>query len=240
MKNSILMLAGAAALSLASCTQEKATDTTVTAGDGTTTTTTTTTTSMAPMSEADIEARAQRIADKMVADMKITDEATKTKIRTVYVNRYKKINEVRTKYTTDTTGMAAAMRDANAATDQEFHTVFTDPTQYQAYESTRSTYYDMDDDDMAMSSSSDMNSGSDMSSSTSGSDMSGNASSSSNSGTDMSGATGKMKMDDGSKMKVKADGDVKLKDAAGNKAKMAGDDGTVKMKPEDGGKSKIK
>ena len=129
MKNSLLILAGAAALSLASCSQEKTSETTV-ATDGAATTTTTTTTTT-PLTDAQIEARAQRIADKMVANMKITDEATKTKIRTVYVNRYKRMNELRTKYTTDTTGMAVAMRDANMAVDQEFKTVFTDPTQYQ-------------------------------------------------------------------------------------------------------------
>ena len=222
MKNSLLILAGAAALSLSSCSQEKTTDTTVAAGDGTTTTTTTTTTSV--MSEADMEARAQRIADKMVADMKITDEATKTKIRTVYVNRYKKMNEMRTRYTTDTTGMAMAMREANTATDQEFKTVFTDPTQYQAYESTRSTYYDMEDDDASMTSSSDMSTT--------------DASGTSTSGSSMSGSTGTMS-GDGGKVKVKADGDVKIKDAEGNKVKIDGDDGTIKTKPVNGDKSKI-
>ena len=139
MKNSLLMLAGAAALSLASCSQEKTTEVTTAPADGTTTTTTTTSTTT-PMSEADIQARAQRVADKMVADMKITDEDTKTKIRTVYVNRYKRMNEARTKYATDTTGMAAAMRASSTETDTEFKSVFTDPTQYQAYESSRSAY----------------------------------------------------------------------------------------------------
>jgi type IV pilus biogenesis protein CpaD/CtpE len=81
MKNSLLILAGAAALSLASCSQEKTTEVTTVPADSMTTTTTTTTTG--PMTDAQIEARAQRIADKMVADMKITDEATKTKIRTL-------------------------------------------------------------------------------------------------------------------------------------------------------------
>ena len=221
MKNSLLILAGAAALSLASCSQEKTSDTTVAAGDGTTTTTTTTTTS-APMSQADIEARAQRIADKMVADMKITDEATKTKIRTVYVNRYTKMNEMRTQYSTDTTGMAAAMRQSMEETDAEFKTVFTDPTQYQAYETTRTTYYDMEDDDASMSTTSDMSSTTttDASTSTDAGSMSGSA--------------------DGGKVKVKADGDIKIKDAQGNKMKMDGDDGTIKAKPEEGGKSKIK
>ena len=222
MKNSLLILAGAAALSLASCSQEKTTETTTTPADGMTTTTTTTTT--APLSAADMEARAQRIADKMVADMKITDEATKTKIRTVYVNRYKRMGEMQSKYATDTTGMAAAMRESMTATDAEFKTVFTDPTQYQAYESSRSTYYEMENEDPSMSTS-------EMSPST----MT-DASASDNTG---STGSGSMSGADGGKVKVKADGDVKIKDAEGNKMKIDGDDGTIKSKPQGGGKSKI-
>lgn len=224
MKNSLLILAGAAALSLASCSQEKTSETTVAAGDGMTTTTTTTTTG--PMSQADIEARAQRIADKMVADMKITDEATKTKIRTVYVNRYKKMSDLRTQYATDTTGIAAAMRASMAETDAEFKTVFVDPAQYQAYETSRTTYYDMEDDEPAMSSS-DMTS--DETSATTTTD-----------GSTTTGDAGTLSAGEGGKMKVKANGDVKVKDAEGNKMKMDGDDGTIKAKPENGGKSKIK
>ena len=216
MKNSLLMLAGAAALSLASCSQEKTTEVTTAPADGGTTTTTTTTTTSAPMTDAQMEARAQRIADKMVADMKITDEATKTKIRTVYVNRYKRMNEMRTKYATDTTGMAAASREASMAEDQEFKTVFTDPTQYQAYESSRSTYNDSNYQDDNASTMTPADNATD------------------------NGAmqTGKTKMDDGSKIKVKSDGDVKMKDAEGNKLKMAGDDGTIKVKPKGGEKIK--
>ncbi|GAA4040695.1 hypothetical protein GCM10022409_28340 [Hymenobacter glaciei] len=221
MKNSLLILAGAAALSLASCSQEKTTEVATTDGAAGTTTTTTTTTTSAPMSEADIQARAQRIADKMAANMKITDEAMKTKIRTVYVNRYNRMNEMRTKYGTDTTGMAVAMRESNMSTDTEFKTVFTDPTQYQAYESSRTTYYDEDNAPMDNMSSDMSNSSSDMS----------------NSSSDMSGS--KMSAD-GGKMKVKADGDIKIKDADGNKMKIDGDDGTIKSKPAEGEKTKIK
>ena len=220
MKNSLLILAGAAVLSLASCSQEKTTEVTTAPADGMTTTTTTTTTT--PMSEADIQARAQRVADKMIADMKITDEGMKTKIRTVYVNRYNRMNEIRTKYGTDTTGMAVAMRESNMSTDTEFKSVFTDPTQYSAYETSRTTYYDEDNAPMD-NASSDMSSSSDMNNSASSSDMS---------GSNMSA--------DGGKMKVKANGDIKIKDAEGNKMKIDGDDGTIKEKPVDGGKTKIK
>ena len=214
MKNSLLILAGAAALSLASCSQEKTTEMTTAPGaaDGMTTTTTTTTTM--PMSAADMEARAQRLADKMVANMKITDEATKTKIRTVYVNRYRKMDEMRTQYAADTTGMAVAMRDANVAADAEFKTVFVDPTQYQAYEANRVSYYEMADVDAAPAPAADLNSAPAPAMD--------------------AGAA------DGGKMKVQADGDIKIKDAAGNKTKVDGDDGTVKLKPKVGGKTILK
>ncbi|MCC3151621.1 hypothetical protein Q3A66_01890 [Hymenobacter sp. BT770] len=218
MKNSLLILAGAAALSLASCSQEKTTEVNTVPADGTMTTTTTTTTG--PMTDAQIEARAQQIADKMAANMKITDEATKTKIRTVYVNRYKRINDLRTKYTTDTTGMAAAMRDANKEQDQEFKVIFVDPTQYQAYESSRSSYYDdgnYTSDNASMSSMDSTSSGA-MSPSSTTTETS--TTTTTDAGTDAMGATKlKAKAEDGSKIKVKENGKMKTKDADGTKVK---------------------
>lgn len=242
MKSSFLLLAGATALSLASCSQDKTGTATTTAADGsaaTTTTTTTTTSGGAPESDAAIEARAQRIADKMVADMKITDEATKTKIRTVYVSRARRMGGLRTKYATDTTGMAAATREANTATDTEFKTVFTGPAQYKTYESSRSTYDDANYADDAASASGSSSTGTGMdNSSTSGTgstttDNSGAMSSGTdNSATSSSDASGAMssgsdmatkskaKMADGSKVKTKMDGTIKMKDADGSKAKI--------------------
>jgi hypothetical protein len=217
MKNSLLILAGAAALSLASCSQEKTTEVTTVPADGTTTTTMTTTTG--PMTDAQIEARAQKIADKMVADMKIMDEATKTKIRTVYVNRYKRMNELRSKYTTDTTGMAAAMRDANTAQDTEFKSVFTDPTQYQAYESSRSTYDDSNyaNDNSSVSSMSDTTGAASSSMTTTESSTTTTTDNGMTSGMDVSKL--KAKAEDGSKIKMKENGKVKMKDADGTKVK---------------------
>ena len=215
MKNSLLILAGAAALSLASCSQEKTTEVSTAPADGTAagTVTTTTTTTSAPMSDADIEARAQRIADKMAADMKITDAATKTKIRTVYVNRYKRMNEMRSKYGTDTTGMAAAMRESNTSTDTEFKSVFTDPNQYKTYESSRTTYYaddnaPMDNTSSSMPMSSDTTTMSSTSTTTTNDNMG-----------SMSASKMKAKASDGSKIKVKENGKVKTKDADGTKVK---------------------
>ena len=215
MKNSLLLLAGAAALSLGSCSQEKTTAVTTAPGaaDGAATTTTTTTTTAAPESDAVIEARAQRIADKMVADMKITDPATKTKIRTVYVNRAKRMSEMKTKYATDTTGMAAAMRGATAATDQEFKVIFVEPTQYQTYESSRSTYDDSNYLDDAATSSNNTSADAMSSGNTTTTDNS------TGTATGVEASKLKAKANDGSKIKVKENGKVKTKDADGTKTK---------------------
>lgn len=226
MKNSLLVLAGAAALSLASCSQEKTTDTT-----------TTTTAPADSAGDAAYQTRGNRMADKFAADMKISDEATRAKLRTAYYNRSKRYDMMRDKYKADTAGMAGAMRQYNTDTDAEFQTILTQPEQYKSYQSSRSTYDEasnMDNTDAGASSggsamSSD-SSGMEGSASGSGS-MSGSGSGaggSMSSGTDnggaMSGGAGveksKSKMSDGSKVKVKSDGTVKMKDGDGTKSKM--------------------
>jgi hypothetical protein len=204
MKNSLLLLAGAAALSLASCSQEKTAETT------TTTTGTDATAAMQPDTAA-YRSRSQRVADKFVSDMKITDEATKNKIRTAYYNRSKRYGEMKSKYASDTTGMAAAMRQYNTDTDTEFQGVLTDPAQYQSYQSSRTTYDEsnyLDDTNSTDAASSATTPTADNSSDNSS--MSGGAAL----------QDSKTKLEDGSKIKVKGDGTVKVKDADGNKTKM--------------------
>ena len=132
MKGYLFLVAGAV-LSLASCSQKKTTGTTTSAASEPGTTTTSTI-----YNDNAYKARSQRIADKYAAGTKITDPALRTKIRTAYYNRSKRYGELHTRYASDTTGMAAAVRDANAATDQEFKDIYTDPTQYQAHEPSRS------------------------------------------------------------------------------------------------------
>ncbi|MBD2715896.1 hypothetical protein KBK19_12700 [Microvirga sp. STR05] len=210
MKKTLFLLSAVASLSLASCSDNKTTDTaTTTSGDGMTTTTTTTTTTA--YSDEAIQQRADRIAAAMAAKMKF-DDATREKVRTVYINRGKRLGELQTQYATDTTGMAAAMRTAYSDADMEMKTVFADPTQYSAYESSRTEYMD----DMYMDDASMQANSTDMSTTP-----------------EASGTATEV-----SKMKVKADGDVKIKDVEGNKMKMDGDDGTVKAKTADGDKVK--
>jgi hypothetical protein len=237
MKNSLLLFVGAAALSLASCSQEKTTDTTTT-----TTTAPADATATAMPDTAAYRTRSNRVSEKYISDMKITDPAMQGKIRTAYYNRSKRYGEMKSKYASDTTGMAAAMRQYNTDTDTEFKSVITDPTQYQSYESSRSTYDEsnyMDDASSATTMPAD------------------NSASATASSTDMSGGVGvkesKTKLEDGSKIKIKDDGTVKtkgeptdgaaLKDSKtkfedGSKVKVKGD-GTIKVKDADGSKTKM-
>jgi hypothetical protein len=236
MKNSLLLFVGAAALSLASCSQEKTTDTT-------TTTTTEGATATAMPDTAAYRSRSSRVSEKFITDMKITDPAMQSKVRTAYYNRSKRYGEMTSKYASDTTGMAGAMRQYNTDTDTEFQSVLTDPSQYQSYQSSRSTYDEsnyMDDASSANAMPADNSASSDMSSST-----------------DMTSGVGvkesKTKLEDGSKLKLKDDGTVKtkgdptsgapLKDSKtkledGSKIKVKGD-GTVKVKDANGEKTKM-
>ena len=223
MKNSLLLLAGATALSLASCSQQKTADTTTT-----TTTAPADATATATPDTAVYRSRSQRVADKFVSDMKISDEATKAKIRTAYYNRSKRYATITSKYKADTTGMAAEMRQYNTDTDTEFKSIFTDPTQYQSYQSSRTTYDESNYLD-------DTNSGAAASSATTPTDNTGSSatSSSSDASADNSAASAgstmssgaavkasKTKLEDGTKIKVKDDGKVKVKTSDGSKTKM--------------------
>lgn len=187
--------------------------------------------------------RSSRVSEKFITDMKITDPAMQSKVRTAYYNRSKRYGEMTSKYASDTTGMAGAMRQYNTDTDTEFQSVLTDPSQYQSYQSSRSTYDEsnyMDDASSANAMPADNSASSDMASST-----------------DMTSGVGvkesKTKLEDGSKLKLKDDGTVKtkgdptsgapLKDSKtkledGSKIKVKGD-GTVKVKDANGEKTKM-
>ncbi|TDN35784.1 hypothetical protein E4631_05220 [Hymenobacter sp. UV11] len=227
MKNALFILAGATALSLASCSQEKTADTTTTTvpADGAVTTTTTT--------DETYKARGNRMADKFASDMKIADEPTKEKLRTAYYNRSKRYDAMHQKYMSDTTGMAADMRQYNTDTDQEFQGILTQPAQYQSYQSSRSTYDEANNLDTngqtAGASSATMPSDSSGSMSSSGSDnmSSGSTPTTASSvmrnqdmlNSDNKVAKSKTKLENGAKVKVKGD-EVKIKTADGEKTKM--------------------
>jgi hypothetical protein len=220
MKNTLLLLAGAATLSLASCSSNTTSETTTTTGaptDSTATATTTTTT------DETYHSRGNRMADKFAASMKISDEATREKLRTAYYNRSKRYDALMAQYKADTAGLGVARRQYYADTDNEFKTILVAPAQYSAYQSSRTTYdesnnLDITDQTAAASSATMPSDSSSVSSTTTTSTTTTTEESPLSSGAGV--AKGKAKMADGSKVKVKNDGTVKVKDADGNKAKM--------------------
>jgi hypothetical protein len=225
MKNALLLLASATAFSLASCSSNSTTETTTTTGtptDSTATASTTTTT----VSDETYHSRGNRMADKFATSMKISDAATREKLRTAYYNRSKRYDELMAKYKADTAGLGAARRQYYQDTDNEFKTILVVPAQYSAYESSRSNYDESNNldttDQTAAASSATMpsDSSSSMSSSTTETTTTTTTEETPSAMSGAGVAKGKTKMTDGSKIKVKDDGTVKLKDAAGNKAKM--------------------
>lgn len=223
MKKYLMLLSCAGVLTMASCSQDKsadtaATDTTTTDASGTGTA------AMGGYSDADYNSRADRISGDMATKMKL-DDATKTKVRTVYYNRSKRLGELHDKYASDTTGMAAAMRDVYSDTDTEMKSVFTDPAQYSNYETSRTEY--MEDRYMttpnSMSDGTSMSDGSDMSTTTTTTTTTEEMTTSdmgSASGSGMAVSKMKAKDADGAKLKVKDNGKVKVKTADGEKSKM--------------------
>lgn len=225
MKKYLMLLSCAGLLTMASCSQDKPADT---ASTETTTTTTTDasgtgTAAMGGYSDADYNSRADRISGDMATKMKL-DDATRAKVRTAYYNRSKRLGELHDKYASDTTGMAADMRSVYSDTDTELKSVFTDPAQYSAYESSRDEYME----DRYMTTPSSMSDGTSMSD---GSDMSTTTTTTTTEETstqDMGSASGsgmaiskmKAKDADGAKLKVKDNGKVKTKTADGEKSKM--------------------
>jgi hypothetical protein len=226
MKNALLLLVSATAFSLASCSSNTTSETTTTTGTPTDSTATASTTTKT-VSDETYHARGNRMADKFATSMKISDAATREKLRTAYYNRAKRYDALMAQYKADTAGLGAARRQFYQDTDNEFKTILVVPAQYSAYESSRSDYDEAnnldttDQTDAASSATmpSDSSSSSAMSTTTTETTTTSttdNSAMSSGAGV----AKGKSKMTDGSKVKVKNDGTVKVKDAAGNKAKM--------------------
>lgn len=217
MKNALLLLASATALSLASCSSNTTSDTTTTTGTPTDAAATTTTTKT--VSDETYHSRGNRMADKFAADMKISDEATREKLRTAYYNRSKRYDALMNQYQSDTTGMGAARRQYYTDTDTEFKTILPAADQYTSYQSSRSTYDEASNLDITDQTAA-------AASATMPSDNSSTSTTTTTTTTEETPtmgagvAKGKAKMADGTKIKVKDDGTVKVKDADGNKAKM--------------------
>jgi len=137
MKSKLLLLATAATVTFASCSQEKKTEVTetTTAPAGTTETTTTTTT----IDSASYRTSADQLANQVAADLRATDEATKARLQQIYYSRGRALRDIEAR--PDTTGRYAALRDLNDNTTREVKTVVTDPAAYRTYTDNQGNYY---------------------------------------------------------------------------------------------------
>jgi len=140
MNKSLLFLSAAASLAIASCNQDKpaavdaattpSADTAVVVNDGAMMTDT-----------AAYRTEADQLAARIADDLKLTDTVVVTQVTKTYYTRGRRLNEVNTRYATDTTGRYAALRQVNDETDQQVKTYVTEP-QYNTYASNRGAYYD--------------------------------------------------------------------------------------------------
>src|SRR5688572_16009975 len=84
---------------------------------------------------------ATEIAGKMARDLKVNaDTSWQRKASTVYYTRASRRNVAYGKYKTDTTGMAAELREIDREADLQFKEMLQ-PEQYKVYETNRTTYY---------------------------------------------------------------------------------------------------
>ncbi|MGI4887386.1 MAG: hypothetical protein ACRYFR_20705 [Janthinobacterium lividum] len=141
MNTKLLGLLAAAALTTASCSQEKKTETTETTvpaatGDNATVATTATT-----VDTAAYRTSADALAARVAQDLKITDPALVTRIKNEYYARGRELQGYTTKYATDTTGEYVATRTANDQATANLKTALT-ADQYKAYATKQGTYYE--------------------------------------------------------------------------------------------------
>jgi hypothetical protein len=140
MNKSLLFLSAAVAFTAASCNQDKpaamdaattpSADTAVVVGDNN-----------LDNDTAAYRTEASSLADRIAQDLNVTDTVVVTRIEKTYYTRGRRLNEINTRYATDTTGRYAAQRLVNDETDREVRTIVTNPTQYRTYETNRSSYY---------------------------------------------------------------------------------------------------
>ncbi|UPL48742.1 T-complex 10 C-terminal domain-containing protein [Hymenobacter sublimis] len=148
MNKSLLFLSAATSLLVASCNRDKqaavdaattpSADTAVVVRDEAMTTDATAT---ADGDTAAYRTEADRLADRIAQDLRLTDTVVVTRVEKTYYTRGRRLNEVNTRYTTDTTGRYAALRQVNDDTDREVRTYITDPAQYRTYQENRNSYY---------------------------------------------------------------------------------------------------
>lgn len=222
MKNTLLLLSTAAALTLgSSCNRDKAA-----AVDAAQTPSADT----AVVADNDVIYRDQgyRVADQVTTDLGITDTAQVRQVRRVYYTRAQRLGELQSRYTTDTTGQYVAMRQVDTDTDNEIRTVFNDDARYNTYQSNRTRYYGSGYGD----------DGTEVTTTTTETTTSTAAAPTRPArrgprivkyDRDKNGET-KIKYANGKTVKIDADGDTKVEYPSGTKVKRDADDGEVKIK----------
>jgi hypothetical protein len=135
MKSKLFLLA-AVALSTAACQQEKPSTITATVPEASRDTAVVVSDTITYRNDA------RHLTDRVAEDIKLTDAAARRRLEYAYYTRNRRLSELQTQYTTDTTGRYAALRSVNDDTDREIRTIVTEPSMYNTYESNRARYYD--------------------------------------------------------------------------------------------------
>ena len=132
----MLGLLAAASLATVACSQEKKVETTTTtavpAADPNTAV-------VVPDTMAAHDA-ARRMAARVADDLKLTDTVVVTRIEKTYYTRGRRLGELQTRYSTDTTGRYMAVRQANDQADSEVRTTLNNPAYYNTYSTNRASY----------------------------------------------------------------------------------------------------
>ncbi|PJJ53278.1 T-complex 10 C-terminal domain-containing protein [Hymenobacter chitinivorans] len=219
MKNTLLLLSCAAALTLgSSCNRDKAA-----AVDAAQTPSADT----AVVADNDVIYRDQgnRVADMVTTDLGITDTAQVRQVRRVYYTRAQRLGELKSRYISDTTGQYVATRQVDTDTDNEIKTVFNDETRYNTYQSNRTRYYGSGYDD-----------GTTVTTTTETTTTTAAPARPARRGPRMveyekkkNGET-KIEYSNGKTVKIDKDGDTKVEYPSGTKVKRDADDGQVKIK----------
>ncbi|OGX90833.1 hypothetical protein [Hymenobacter coccineus] len=131
MNTKLLGLLAAAALATASCSEDKKTETTVTTDAAT-----------QPMAVDTLAYRtsADELAARVATDINPADTALPTKLRPIYYSRGRAMRDIEARYTADTAGVYAATKAANDQASEAVKAAVPAP-QYVTYTTKQSDYY---------------------------------------------------------------------------------------------------
>ena len=131
MNTRFLLLAAAATCALASCSQEKTTETVTTPAD---------TNQITAVDTLAYRTPAVDLANRVAADLSPADTALPRKLQPIYFTRGRAMQTIETRYATDTTGRYTALRAANDQTSNEVKAAVSEP-QYKTYSTNAGRYY---------------------------------------------------------------------------------------------------